>query len=438
MTGAGKRIVIAGGGWSGCAAAVSAAKSGAGVTLLERTDMLLGTGLVGGIMRNNGRYTAAEECIAMGGGELFCITDENARHKNIDFPGHRHASLYDIARTPGAVGRYLEKLGVRVVFCARVAKAEMDGKTIRRVADSRGRGFAGDVFIDATGTAGPTSNCTKYGNGCAMCILRCPSFGGRVSLTALAGVKELQGRKADGSIGSMSGSCKLHKESLSQNLVETLNRRGVAVVPVPQELIEDHLSVKACQQYALTEFRDNIVLLDTGHAKLMSPFFSLESLRRIPGFENARFEDPYAGGKGNSMRFFAMAPRDNALRVRDVENLFCAGEKTGPFVGHTEAIVTGTLAGFNAARYACGEEPLVLPRELAIGDAIAHVGEQMETQRGLSLKYTFSGSVLFERMKKREQYTTDTRRIEESVGRLGLTDVFLQRERQREAAFFPG
>jgi len=29
-------------------------KPGADVTLLERTDMLLGTGLVGGIFRNNG------------------------------------------------------------------------------------------------------------------------------------------------------------------------------------------------------------------------------------------------------------------------------------------------------------------------------------------------------------------------------------------------
>lgn len=48
--------------------ALSAAKAGAQVVLLERTDLLLGTGLVGGIFRNNGRYTAAEEAIAMGGG----------------------------------------------------------------------------------------------------------------------------------------------------------------------------------------------------------------------------------------------------------------------------------------------------------------------------------------------------------------------------------
>jgi glycine/D-amino acid oxidase-like deaminating enzyme len=65
------KVIIVGGGWSGCAAAISAQKQGAQVTLIERTDMLLGTGLVGGIMRNNGRYTATEEMIAMGGGEIF-------------------------------------------------------------------------------------------------------------------------------------------------------------------------------------------------------------------------------------------------------------------------------------------------------------------------------------------------------------------------------
>ena len=82
----------------GCGAAIAAAKAGAQVTLLERTDMLLGTGLVGGIMRNNGRFTATEEAIAMGANELFDATDATARHKNLDFPGHKHSSLYDVAK----------------------------------------------------------------------------------------------------------------------------------------------------------------------------------------------------------------------------------------------------------------------------------------------------------------------------------------------------
>ena len=37
-------VVVIGAGWAGCAAAVSAAAAGARVTLLERTDMILGTG----------------------------------------------------------------------------------------------------------------------------------------------------------------------------------------------------------------------------------------------------------------------------------------------------------------------------------------------------------------------------------------------------------
>ncbi len=419
-----KKIVIVGGGWSGCAAAVAASDQGADVTLLERTDMLLGTGLVGGIMRNNGRFTATEECIAMGGDAIFGIIDANVRHKNINFPGHEHASLYDIGKTPGAVRRYIESRGIHLYYQARVTKAKMDGKTIRSVTDDKGRTFDGDVFLDTTGTAGPMNNCGKYGNGCAMCILRCPSFGGRVSLTALAGVKEMQGKKADGTIGSMSGSCKIYKGSLSPEIVEELNRTGVVVVSVPKNLVEDHLGIKACQQYALKAYKDNIVLLDTGHAKLMAPYFNLQNLHRIPGFENARYEDPYAGGKGNSMRFFAMAPRDDALKVQGVDNLFCGGEKSGLMVGHTEAIVTGTLAGYNAARFADGKEPLVLPRGLAVGDAIAFVREQMQTEEGLSLKYTFSGSVLFERMKKRGTYTTDIGEIRRRVEAVGLSNVF--------------
>ena len=66
-----KKVVVVGGGWAGSAAALAARKAGCEVELFERTDMLLGTGLVGGIMRNNGRFTAAEEAIAMGGGYLF-------------------------------------------------------------------------------------------------------------------------------------------------------------------------------------------------------------------------------------------------------------------------------------------------------------------------------------------------------------------------------
>ena len=419
-----KHVVVVGGGWAGCSAAVGAIQAGAKVTLLERTDMLLGTGLVGGIMRNNGRFTATEEMMAMGGGKLFSLCDSNARHKNISFPGHDHASLYDIATTPVAVTDLLRDMGVELVFESRVNKITKTGNRIMEVQDDRGRVFAGDVFVDATGTAGPMNNCNKYGNGCAMCILRCPSYGGRISLAGLAGIEEMTGQKKDGSMGAMSGSCKLYKESLSREIQDLLNETGVAVVPVPVELTEDHLDQKACQQYALDAFKENLVLLDTGHAKLMTPFYKLETLRKIPGCENARYEDPYSGGKGNSMRYFNMAPRTDALQVVGLENLFCGGEKAGPLVGHTEAMVTGMLAGHNSVRQALGMELLGIPESLAIGDAIHHVGEMVHTIEGIGKKYTFSGSVYFDRMKEKGLYTTDVNVITARVETTGLIEVF--------------
>ena len=417
-------IIITGGGWAGCSAAYMARKQGANVILIERTDLLLGTGLVGGIMRNNGRYTATEEMIAMGGGDIFKVIDENCRHTNINFPGHAHASLYDIAKTPVAITNYLKEIGVEIKLQERIVRAQVEDGVLRSIQTSSGEVYEGDAFIDTTGTAGPINNCSKYGNGCAMCVLRCPSFGGRVSLTGVCGITEKTGKKADDSIGAMSGSCKLYKESLAPEIVETLNTTGVAVIPLPEELMENHLSVKACQQYALKEFAENIILLDTGHAKLMTPYYSIEKLHKIPGFENARYEDPYAGGKGNSMRYFDMSPRTNALQVKGIKNLFCAGEKAGLLVGHTEAIVTGVLAGFNSTRFLRNKPLLELSRKTAIGEAIAYVNEEMEKKEGLGKKYTFSGSVLFEHMKKLGLYETDINKIEENIKKEGLWNVF--------------
>jgi hypothetical protein len=420
------RVVIVGGGWAGCSAALSAKKRGGEVLLIERTDMLLGTGLVGGIMRNNGRFTAAEEMLAMGGGEIFQLTDRNSLHRNIEFPGHSHASLYNVATMEPLMKDFLIKKGVEVRLQTRVEDVEMVANRIQAVLvrrDGEKVRIEGDVFIDATGTAGPPRQCTKYGNGCAMCILRCHSFGGRVSITAKCGIQELIAEKGN-RIGAMSGSCKLFKESLAPEIVDTLNSNGVVVIPVPPSLqAGGKLSIKACQQYALPEYHENVVLLDTGHAKLMTPFFPLAALRQIPGFANARYEDPYAGGLGNSIRYIGMAPRDDSLKVSGVENLFCAGEKAGLLVGHTEAIVTGTLAGYNAFQCAAGKEPLIFPATLAVGDAIQHVREQMQSEPGLGCKYTFSGSVYFERMKQRGLYSIDPARIRHRVEEAGLIGV---------------
>ncbi len=408
-------VIVVGGGFAGCAAAVQAAKMGAEVSLIERTDILGGTGAVGGIFRNNARFTAAEEMIAMGGGDVFGVLDAHTRHKNISFPRHEHASLFDVAKVPVAMERLMERHGVSVFRHTRISAVHMQEQhTIREIVSDDGRIFAGDVFIDATGTAGPLNMCYKNGNGCASCILRCGTFKGRISLSALCGVHEYAIKREDGSFGAMSGSCKLMKESLSADIQKVLNKKGVVIVPVPKHLQEDHRSMKACQQYAAPEYAKNIILLDTGHAKMMTPFFPLEKLRQIPGFEYARYEDPYAGGIGNSIRFTAMAERDNTMKVKGINNLFCAGEKSGPFVGHTEAIVTGVLAGYNAVKK---DDLLELPGETACGFGIDYVRETKE-------KCTFSGTALFEKLKAMRLYTTDTNVIYKRIQDYGLENVF--------------
>ena len=51
----------------------------------------------------------------------------------------------------------------------------------------------------------------------------------------------------------------------------------------------------------------------------------------------------------------------------------------------------------------------------------------MKTSEGLGLKYTFSGSVFFERMLERKLYSTDVQQIEQRVEAAGLSGVFAGR-----------
>jgi len=417
------KVIVIGGGWSGCTAAITAKKAGATVALYEKTDMLLGLGNVGGIMRNNGRNTAAEEIIALGAGDFIHLTDENSKHKNIDFPGHKNAWLYDVNKIEPAVGRYLKAMDIEVNMITRVVDVKKEGNKIKGIYLADKSYVEADVFIETTGSAGPMNNCLKYGNGCAMCILRCPAFGGRVSISNKAGIEDLKGeREEEGVYGAFSGSCKLAKGSLAGNIVKQLDETGVLVVKVPEEDINlDKLKLKVCQQYALKEFAENIILIDTGDVKLMTPYYPLEKLRKIEGFENAKYVDPYAGGIGNSIRYVSIAPREDSMKVINLDNLFCAGEKAGLFIGHTEAMITGALAGHNAIKNYLGMPLLVLPRSLASGDIIAYANEKMQSREGRKNRYTFAGAEYFKRMQALGLYTLDIDEIKKKVENLNLT-----------------
>lgn len=71
----------------------------------------------------------------------------------------------------------LEK-GVTIKLMARATDVVMENsKRIKGIVLADDTIEYGDVFIETTGSTGPMGNCLRYGNGCAMCILRCPSFG---------------------------------------------------------------------------------------------------------------------------------------------------------------------------------------------------------------------------------------------------------------------
>ena len=112
------------------------------------------------------------------------------------------------------------------------------------------------------------------------------------------------------------------------------------------------------------------------------------------------------------------------MRVAGIGNLLCGGEKSGLFVGHTEAISTGTLAGYNSVRYLKGLRPLELPKQIAIGDLIAYANKRIRTKDGLMTRYTFAGSEYFQRMQDKGLYTTDTEVVRKRIKKYDLENIY--------------
>lgn len=89
-----------------------------------------------------------------------------------------------------------------------------------------------------------------------------------------------------------------------------------------------------------------------------------------------------------------------------------------------EAICTGSLAGHNAARNAIGMYLLQLPTSIAIGDFIYYANKELKEDNADRLKFTFAGSVYFNRMKELGFYTTDKKIIINRVKETGLEGIF--------------
>ncbi|MFC1872972.1 FAD-dependent oxidoreductase [Chloroflexota bacterium] len=421
------KIVVIGGGLSGCAAAAAATKAGAKVTLLERMEMLGGCGLYAGILSHEG-YCFDEELRLMGCNDICALIDGLNIHRKVYYPwpkkdGGSYKDMYNVTGIDTALKEYLERAGVEIGLQSRAIDVQMEHGKILSVTLDNGKEITGDIFIDATGGAGPIENCRKYGTGCAMCFFRCPAFGGRVSIAAKAGVKELKGRRPDGAIGPTSAGTFMVKHTLSRELMKEVELKGVVIVPIPKELVNYDRN-KSIGNSANVEvgYAENIVLADIGaYAKRVAAGWApLDDLRKVPGFEQVRYADPTAGTIGTAIRFMALTPRDEALKVPGVDNLFVASEKLG-LIGLVSTITAGTLAGHNAVRSAVGVAPLVLPTTTLIGFWLKYINDRWDNE-GLKSRVHIRGPFL-DRAKEIGLYTLDKDILRSRIEELGLMNI---------------
>ncbi len=420
------RVIVVGGGFSGIAAAITASKAGAQAMLLERTDMLSGSGLRAARLYHNLKIVGAEEAKALGGGEVFEALESILLHRG-NIIDEEAAFIYNTVLVDTTMRKAVEAAGVELHLESRAVKVEKEDGVLKAVTTHSGKRFPGDAFVDASGTFGGLSNCIKYGRGCVMCFHRCLYFGDRVSIATQAGSGELHWTKPDGTPGSSGAAIAVFKESLSAELRSRLKKEGAFSLPIPEALI-DHSRFKQIQAARGAREATHVNLVDIGLvAKCVGiGNFRLDSLRKIPGFENAQIEYPMGGGGYHQVSYMSFTPREDSLRARGIANLFIAGEKTG-LPGIVEATVCGVLAGSNAARVAFGREPIELPRSTAIGDMIAYRGEQMAASDDLRVPLSMAHGVYFARMKELGLDDTDPAVIHKRIDALGLTDILGRR-----------
>ena len=93
----------------------------------------------------------------------------------------------------------------------------------------------------------------------------------------------------------------------------------------------------------------------------------------IPGLEHAEFVRYGVMHRDT----FMDSPRllSKSLSLKSEPRLFFAGQFTG-VEGYTESAATGILAGIKAARFAGGEEPLVLPPETMLGALVNYITDE--------------------------------------------------------------
>ena len=98
-----------------------------------------------------------------------------------------------------------------------------------------------------------------------------------------------------------------------------------------------------------------------GFSTSLSEETQIQSLRKVPGFENCKMFRP---GYAIEYDYFPPTQLKFSLETKRIKNLFFAGQINGT-TGYEEAACQGLMAGINAHQNCIGQEPLVLKRSEA-------------------------------------------------------------------------
>jgi hypothetical protein len=413
------KVVIIGAGYAGCGAAATAARAGAEVDLFEQSDVILGVGFGGGSCKINGQFTLHHEALAMGGTDILGVLDEETTHREVNLIGEGIANLFHIIRAEENIRRKLKELKVSLKTCTRVKDVKMSGHKMVAVVLNDGTEVKGDVFIDTTGSAGPMGICNKYGNGCSMCNLKCPTYGGRLSVAAKAGVEEWQGKNPAGKIGAMGVTASYYMDTLSEDIKKGLLKEGVLKIDLPKSVVDPSKGAKHAVQ--LPALGDKMIIMNCGYANILTGVapIPIALLRTVPGFEYVINVNPAASGNGHNVRYVAITPCETTLKVKGVDNLFVAGDKAARLMGITEAVASGNLAGYNAACMAAGKDSIELPKDTVLGALIAFACSRQGTEEGLVTNHCVNAGPFLEKMKADGTYVRDAKKVEDKIKKDG-------------------